>query len=501
MDGRRHAERSLKPLVAALAALGAGAAYPLGFAPFDFWPATVAAMAALCWLLCRPAARPFAYGWLFGVGKYGVGIHWIYVSIHVHGNAAPWLAATLVAVFVAAMALFHGAAAWGFARLCGGGGAWAALGFAAVWTLTEWLLTWFLTGFPWLFAGYAMLDTPLEALAPVGGVLLVSFAAALTGAGLALWRTWQAPALAALPWLGSFALAEVAWTTPGAAASAALVQGAVAQETKWRPASEKPIQARYAALSGPVWDADVVLWPEAAITTPLHRATPFLDAMAERASGALVLGLPIAERSPDGWTWHNGAVAVGDGGGRYVKRRLVPFGEYVPFASALRGLIDFFDLPMSRMEPGHPRQPLLRIGELRLAMSICYEIAFPELVRGAAARADVLATISNDTWFGASIGPLQHLQMARMRALENGRFLLRATNDGVTAIIDAQGQVTATLPRFERDVLRGEFQTMHGTTPFGRWGGVPWVAALMVVVAGLVAARAVRGWRRCRTGR
>ncbi len=477
------------PHITPLVALAAGAAYPLGFAPYDVWPLTVAAMAALYWSLRQAGARrPFLHGWLFGVGKYGVGVYWIYVSIEVYGNASPWLAGTLVGLFVAGMALFHGAAAWLFARLRGGGAV-EALAFAAIWTLTEWVLTWFLTGFPWLFAGYAMLDTPLAALAPVGGVLLVSFAIAFTGAGLIRWRVWQAPALAALLWFAGVALSQAPWTKPGASKSVSIVQGVVAQETKWRPASQEPIRERYAALSESAWGSDLVVWPEAAITTPLHLAQPFLDDMAERASGSLVLGLMALERGTLGWAWYNAAVAVGDGDGRYIKRRMVPFGEYLPFGEALRGLIDFFNLPMSRLSPGDPEQPMLRTGDLYLAMSICYEIAFPELVREGAAQADVLATISNDTWFGTSIGPPQHLQIARMRALENGRFVLRATNDGITAIVDSQGNTVSTLPRFERGVLHGEFRPMRGVTPFGRWGSAPLVVGLVVFLVVLAVAR------------
>lgn len=479
-----------RPHIPLLVALAAGCAFPVGFAPYDVWPLTVAAMAALYWSLRQASARPFLQGWLFGVGKYGVGVYWIYVSIKVYGNASPWLAASLVGLFVAGMALFHGGVAWLFARLRGGGAV-EALAFAAIWTLTEWVLTWFLTGFPWLFAGYAMLDTPLAALAPVGGVLLVSFAAALTGAGLVRWRVWQAPALAAVLWLAGVALSQVAWTTPGTSTSVSLVQGVVAQETKWRPASQQPIRERYATLSESAWASDLVVWPEAAITTPLHLAKPFLEEMAERAKGGLVLGLMVVERGALGWAWYNGAVAVGAGDGRYIKRRLVPFGEYLPFGEALRGLIDFFNLPMSRLTPGDWDQPMLRVGDLYLAMSICYEIAFPELVRGAAAQADVMATISNDTWFGASIGPPQHLQIVRMRALENGRFVLRATNDGITAIIDAQGGVVSALPRFERGVLHGEFRQMRGVTPFGRWGATPVVVALVVFLLVLGVARPV----------
>lgn len=480
---------SLPRAGAALLALGAGAAFPLGLAPFDWWPATPAAAGVLFWLLCRADARPLLTGWLFGAGKYGVGASWIYVSIHVYGDASPVLAGFLVAVFVAGMALFHAGVAWAFVRFRPPGPVAAAVAFAAVWVLTEWLLTWFLTGFPWLFAGYAMLDTPLEALAPLGGVLLVGFGAVLTAACLVQWRSRAALVVAALPWLASWALAGVSWTTPGEGHRVALVQGNIDQTTKWDEASRRGILERYAGLSGPAWDRDIVIWPEAAVTLPLHMAGDFLSDMAERAEGALVLGIVIGEWSPDGARWYNGAVSVGDGDGRYAKRRLVPFGDYVPLQSVLRGLIGFFDLPMSRTVPGDFEQPLLRAGSAALAMSICYEIAYPELVRASAGEADALVTISNDTWFGASIGPHQHLQMARMRALENGRYVLRATNNGVTAIIDAYGRVVDALPQFEQGVLTGEVTGMAGTTPFGRWGTVGVVGPLALVLMGFGALR------------
>ena len=480
---------SLRRVGAALLALAAGAAFPLGLAPFDWWPVTLAAVAALFWLLCRGHPRPLLLGWLFGAGKYGAGASWIYVSIHVYGDAPPLLAGFLVAVFVAGMALFHAGAAWVFVRLRPPGAVAAAVAFAAVWVLTEWLLTWFLTGFPWLFAGYAMLDTPLAALAPVGGVLLVGFGAVLTAACLVRWRSRAALVVAALPWLASWSVAGVEWTTPGERYSVALVQGNIDQATKWDEASRADILERYASLSGPVWNRDIVIWPEAAITLPLHMAGSFLTDMAERAEGALVLGILFGEWSPDGARWYNGAVAVGDGDGRYAKRRLVPFGDYVPLQSVLRGLIGFFDLPMSRTVPGDFEQPLLRAGSAALAMSVCYEIAYPELVRASAGEADALVTISNDTWFGASIGPRQHLQIARMRALENGRYVLRATNNGVTAIVDAYGRVVDELPQFERGVLTGEAARMAGTTPFGRWGTLAVVGPLALVLVILGAMR------------
>ena len=482
-----------KRAAAAAAALIGGALLPLALAPFAIWPVLLVSAGALFWLLAgvETGKRAFWLGWLFGVGKYGVGASWIYVSIHVYGAAAPPLAAALVALFVAGMALFSGVLGWGFHRLAGRrANLPAAFAFAALWTVSEWLLTWFLTGFPWLFAGYAFLDTPLAGLGPVGGVLLMSFAAVLSAATLVAAR--RQPAVLAIPagiWLAAWGLQSITWTQPGAARSVALAQGNLAQETKWTPEGVPLAMARYRDLSATAQDSDILVWPEAAIPSFRHRMAGFVDAVDRGTAGDLVLGIFVRGAATEGdVVYHNGAVSTG--GGVYRKRRLVPFGDYVPLESLLRGAIAFFDLPMSRTAPGDQEQPLLHAGGIRLAMAICYEIAYPVAVADHGRGADALVTISNDTWFGASIGPLQHLQIARMRALENGRYLLRATNNGVTAIVDPHGVVVARLPQFEPGVLRGEIRAMAGATPFGQWPHLSTMLALLVsLLAGLVLAR------------
>ena len=496
--GRRFPLRSIIEALRTrpAASLAAGTLLPFGLAPYDLWPLTLLSAAGLYWVLTRSGARPLRDGWLFGLGKYGLGASWIYVSIHEYGDAAPPLAAFLVAVFVAGMALFPAAAAWLFVRFRPKHATVTAIWFATVWVLLEWLLTWFLTGFPWLFAGYAMLDTPLEALAPVGGVLLVSFSAVLTAACLVSWRKWLSWTLAALPWIAAWAIAGAAWTEPGQSHRAALVQGNIPQEIKWEP-DARMIFDRYSLWSAPFWDRDLVVWPEGVFYAGTADARDFLatmSGMSARAGGALVLGVAMREEEPGGVKYYNAALAKGAGSGLYRKQRLVPFGDYVPFEEMLRGLIGFFDLPMSVLSPGEPGQSPLRGADgITLGMAICYEIAYPELVREQSTEADALITISNDTWFGKSIGPLQHLQIARMRALENGRYVLRATNDGVTAIIDRKGEVTARLPQFEAGVLTGVFHRTRGTTPFTRFGSMlivgPLLLFLVVVVGGSVATR------------
>jgi len=292
---------------------------------------------------------------------------------------------------------------------------------------------------------------------------------------------------AALPWLVAVPLGIPRWVEPGRAGTVALVQGDIPQDAKWHEETVVPIMQTYQRLTAPYWQRDLVIWPEAAVTVFVQQARPFLDAMnalARRSGAALILGIPSYQEKPDGQVaFRNSAIVLGRGDGIYSKRRLVPFGEYVPLERWLRGVIRFFDLPMSHAEPGARNQPLLRAGPWRVAMAICYEIAYPDLVRRDAAEADVIVTISNDSWFGRSIGPHQHLQMAAMRALENGRYVLRATNSGITAIIAPDGRVARELPEFEAAVLDGEFMGMTGTTPYGRIGNALLFAGVLTAGA------------------
>ena len=489
-------------------ALAAGAVLPLALAPFALWPLMLASAAALFGVLRRvsSARSAFWHGWLFGVGKYGVGASWIYVSIHVYGAAAPPLAAGLVALFVAGLALFPALMAWAHCRLRREG-AWAGLQFALLWVAAEWVLTWLLSGFPWLFAGDAFLETPLAGWAPVGGVLLVSLIAVgsatlmFTAVAERRWRLLYAPAAL---WAAGAALGTVDWTERTEARTVALVQGDLPQETKWTAAGLAAALARYEQLTAAAWAQDIVVWPEAALPALHRHVADAIDAMRQRAPAPradLIHGALVAEPAavPPGGTppsrrTYNAALSTA--GGEYRKRRLVPFGEYVPLESILRGLIAFFDLPTSHMSSGSAQQPALPAAGLEVAIAICYEIAYPAMVAAQARDAALLATISNDTWFGASIGPAQHLQIARMRALENGRYLLRATNNGITAIVDERGQVVNALPQFRPGVLFGTVYATAGATPYARFGNA---LVLGLLALGALAAAGQWGWRRWRS--
>ena len=463
-----------------LAALAAGGVLPLALAPFGVWPLLLVSAGVLFRLLGRAETGKSAFwrGWLYGVGKYGVGASWVYVSIHVYGSTAPWLAALLVALFVAGMAVFNGVFGWAFHRLVRSqdNEIAAALTFAVLWTALEWLLTWFLTGFPWLFAGYAFIDTPLAGLAPVGGVLLVSFAAVLTASlAVAAWKQWWILVAPVSIWIAAWALDSVSWTERSEPRTVALAQGNIPQSTKWTPEGVVQSRRAYRELTASAGDVDIVVWPEAAIPDYLRRTKSYIEA--QHPAADIVTGIFVAEarEGSDDVDYYNAAVSTG-GDAVYRKRHLVPFGDFVPFESLLRGLISFFDLPMSGTTPGESEQPLLRAAGIDLAMAICWEIAYPATVAADATQADALVTISNDTWFGESIGPSQHFQIARMRAKENGKYLLRSTNDGITAIVDDKGAVVDRLPRFEPGVLTGTFHAVSGTAPYSRWLHLPlWV--------------------------
>ena len=464
-----------------LLAMAAGGLTPLFLAPFDLWPLALLSL-ALFYLGLRELKprQALGRGWCYGFGLFGAGTSWIYVSIHTYGGASVALAGLLMLGFVAAVALFFALPAWVWAR-------WLrrtdapladALAFAALWLGQEAFRGWFLTGFPWLYSGYSQLHGPLAGLAPVGGMWLVSFALALTAAllcNLARLRHRKpllagAVVLLLAPWILGQAFKGHNWTSPaGEPLNVAAVQGNIAQSIKWNPEAvdhQLQLYRDKTFVSKPV---DLIVWPETAVPVLMDSAQGYLAMMGRFASdrhSALITGVPIRQVEDGQRRFYNGITVVGDGEGLYRKQKLVPFGEYVPLQDLLRGLIAFFDLPMSDFARGPADQPLLQAKGYQIAPFICYEVVYPELAASMAARSDLLLTISNDTWFGTSIGPLQHLQMAQMRALEAGRWMIRATNNGVTALIDPFGNITTQVPQFEEAVMYGEVTPMQGLTPY-----------------------------------
>ncbi|WP_397457886.1 apolipoprotein N-acyltransferase [Pseudomonas asplenii] len=481
-----------------LLAVVAGALTTLALAPFDIWPLALLAVGLFYAGLRELSPRQALWrGWSFGFGLFGAGTSWIYVSIHTYGGASVLLAGLLMLAFIAAIAWFFALPAWVWARWIRRNEAPLAdaLAFAALWVAQEAFRGWFLTGFPWLYSGYSQLDGPLAGLAPLGGIWLISFALALTAALLYNTRrllkggrkAFIAAGVLLLvgPWAIGLALKHHAWTSPsGEPLSVAAIQGNIEQSMKWDPAQLNAQLALYRDMSFSSKRVDLLVWPETAVPVLKESAEGYLSMMGNFAAdrhSALITGVPIRQVVHNEKRYFNGIVAVGEGDGIYLKQKLVPFGEYVPLQDLLRGLIEFFNLPMSDFARGPADQPLLQAKGYQIAPFICYEVVYPEFAASLSARSDLLLTISNDTWFGTSIGPLQHLQMAQMRALEAGRWMIRATNNGVTGLINPFGQITAQIPQFERGILYGEVVPMHNLTPYLHWRSWP-----LIILCGLL---------------
>jgi len=484
-------------LLTRLAALLCGALVPLGFAPFGWYPLTLLAITALAALLVDARPRDaLLLGWLFGIGQFGVGVSWVYISIYLYGQASLWLSIFVMLLLVAFLALFPALMAWALG--CAAvkpAGRFVVLIFPAAWTLTEWLRSWLFTGFPWLNLGYSQMDGPLLGFAPLLGVYGVSWLVVLS-AGLLLWA-WRtrgrgrlvAGSALVVIWLGGFALNQLHWTeVTGDKLRATLVQGNIPQELKWQPEQQDATLERYVALTRQHLDSDVVLWPETAVPAFYDQVeADFLKPLGvelQQYGVSLLTGIPVLERSR--WAYFNAVISLDQPRRFYYKVHLVPFGEYLPLRDWLADVLNFLPVPQADFSAGNLQQPLLTAAGYPVGSSICYEIAFGEQLIRALPEAAFLVNVSNDAWFGDSLAPHQHLEMARMRARETERYVLRATNTGISAIIDADGRLLVQSKQARTETISADLQPRGGATPYVRWGNWPVVIACsLVLLAGL----------------
>lgn len=494
-----------------LLAVLAGAVLPLAFAPVNWFFLAVLSplLAFISWHGVRPgvAARR---GFLFGFGLFGVGVSWVYVAvadytpgittIKLFGLAISPEGVLVAVLFVVLLSLFITLQAYLSAKLQQGLPlAWHGLVFAACWMLFEWLRGWVLTGFPWLDLGYSQILSPLAGYAPIFGVYGVSMLVVLSAAGLWQW-TQMRNRLAngmliglLLIWAAGWGLTNVKWSQPtGKPITVALVQGNLPQLTKWDTSKILYRLDTYADLSRPYWGkVDAIIWPENALTIFWQDAPEKyrkdLEQHVKQSGTDLVIGLPY-ENEKTG-QYYSSLLVLGKHPGVYNKRHLVPFGEYVPFASELRGLIKFFNLPMSGFSPGAAHQKHLEIAGQPMAPSICYEDAFGTELLDFLPQATVLINGSNNAWYGRSLAPYQHLQISRMRALETAREEIRATTTGISALVDQYGRVIKRSPEFQTYVLTGQVQPRKGATPYVRIGNWPVVSLIFLMLAVLVIRR------------
>jgi apolipoprotein N-acyltransferase len=380
----------------------------------------------------------------------------------------------------------------------------ALLAFPATWCLTEWIRSWLFTGFPWIALGYSQVpDSPLAGYAPVLGVFGVSLVTALAAGVLYLsWRARRtrlvlpwAVALAVLGTIGGV-LKTVAWTHPvGEALSVSLIQGNIPQELKWREDQMRATLDTYLRLVRST-DSRLVVLPETALPMFYQDIPPeYFDqvtAHAKSTGADVLIGLPEYGTGPA--EYFNSVLSFGASPRQtYRKQHLVPFGEFVPVKPLFGWFIEAVAIPLLDFSRGAIGQRPLPVAGQKVAVNICYEDLFGSEIVRQLPEATLLVNVSNVAWFGDSLAPAQHLQISQMRALESGRPMLRATNTGMTAVIDPSGRVQAVARPFTEAVLRAEVRGYAGSTPFARWGDFATLAlAGMLLTAALALRRASR---------
>ncbi|PMH37480.1 apolipoprotein N-acyltransferase [Vibrio sp. 10N.286.49.B3] len=496
---RTFTHRLLRPL----AAVFVGACTTLAFAPYQYWIVAILSPAILLWLIHNQTRKQaLAIGYAWGFGQFATGISWVYVSIAGFGGMPLGINLLLMGLLVAYLAVYTGLFAWALNRFVPQANLTRFfLAAPALWLICDWLRGWVMTGFPWLWLGYSQIDGPLAPFAPIGGVELVTLLIILSASSLAyaaIHRQWQVTLIPMVILATGVGIHSVNWVTPNTekTTSLALIQGNVDQDLKWLPSERWPTIMKYADLTRENWDADIIIWPEAAIPAFESEVRSYLhnlDTAAKMNDSALITGV-LNQVGPT--EYYNSILTLGntnrdeyryDPTERYQKHHLLPFGEFVPLEDFLRPLAPFFNLPMSSFTRGDYVQPNIVANGHPMAPALCYEIIFNEQVRqNITEETDFILTLSNDAWFGDSIGPLQHMEIAQMRALELGKPLIRSTNNGVTAVTDHKGQITASLPQFETGVLRSTLTPTDGYTPFRIWGSYPiyaWVAFTLLLGA------------------
>lgn len=471
----------------------AGALLPLAFAPF--FSLTSIAILSPAFLLFSletlTTKRAALRGFLFGIGFFAVGASWIYVSIHDFGNSNWFIAGFITLLFILLLASLIGLLCYLLQKLFPTPTLSRYLiAFPVLWVLFEVIRSYLFSGFPWLLLGHSQVDSLLKAFMPLIGIYGVSFLVTLFSGALVVWllseKKLSQPMLTLIfiPYFIAFAMQNVEWTRPVTMPlKLTLIQGNIAQSIKWSSEFLEHSLNTYETLTKQHWNSDVIIWPEAAIPLPLGSAEQYVERIEQEAKlhrVALVVGIPI--EADDRESYFNSVIVLGEGSGRYDKKHLVPFGEFVPFSSILRGLISFFDLPMSNFIPGKTEQPLLMVKQTPIAAFVCYEIAYNEIVRSQLPKAQMLVTISNDAWFGNSFGPSQHLQIAQAQAITTGRPVAFVANDGVTAFVHADGEVRKYIPRFTRGVLTVDAHPYQGQTPWTYTGDYPFIIFFIILI-------------------
>ena len=478
-----------------LAALLAGLMSNLAFEPAGVYPVIFVTLAVLFWIWCRADARTCAWsGFAFGLGFFGFGIHWIYNSLYLFGAAAPPLAAFMVLALVSTLSLLIAVGGYLQARIATTPNLRCLALIPSVWVLVEWLRSWFLSGFAWLYLGYSQTDNWLAGWAPLGGVYAVSLViCVITGAvvlcvlkGVRMKPIVVVTVLVAIGFWGK----SMNWTTAShAPIDVAIIQGDISIWDKWNARKARLNLNYFVEESQKLDESDLVIWPEIAVSQTDKRLEKLrMWRLLMSYPPQFLIGV-IEEYDQESNLHYNSAYGITDAIEKYRKHRLVPFGEFTPFRSLLGWLDAFIEIPQSDFGSySGEQQPLMLAGQ-PAGVSICYEDSFPQEILRMLPESTYLINLSEDAWFGSRIAPFQRIQMSRMRAMETARPVLRAANKGISASIDHRGNIVDQLAQTEGKVLRTQVTPKSGATPFVRFGTLP----LLILCAVLLALSVLHG--------
>jgi len=469
-----------------------GVVFTSVFAPFNLYMLSPILMMPVFYTCLKSAPKQAAiYLFFFGFGHFISGVYWVYISIHTFGNAPSWIALLLMFGLVILMSFYFYLAGYLISWLVDGRSFRMILIGPSVWVLFEWIKGWAFSGFPWLSIGYSQIDTFLSGWGPVLGVYGISWFVLLSSAiflhFISKKQYFTALSLMLLPYLFGALLLSYSWTEDfEQPITTSIIQGGVSQDLKWKDEQLPKTMDLYLQATLSTENDSFVIWPEVAIPAPLDQLESYIDLLQKhlkKTNKKLAIG--ILEKDNGRPNSYNSMMFL-DGTKKqfYRKRHLVPFGEYFPVPNFVRQWMKMHSLPNLDLLKGEDKQALIEFDKsIYMATAICYEIAFGSEQLYAFPKANILLNISNDGWFGDSIAPHQHLQITRMRALETGRYVIRSTNNGISAFINPQGILREKSEQFRFEVLSSYVQPRIGLTPYIMLGNWPIILIILCVIS------------------
>ncbi|HAT1975859.1 TPA: apolipoprotein N-acyltransferase [Legionella pneumophila] len=460
----------------------AGLLAPLGFAPFHLPGLTILSLAILFseFLQCT-VKQGFTLGFLYGLGYFGFGVSWVIISIHDYGQLDYFLAGVITLLFIMYLSLFPGIVGYSFKLLSPKCNLLTCMFlFSTLWCMSELIRSKLFTGFPWLLTGITQIDTPLRYIAPVVGVYGLGLICSFLGALLVL--IIKDNTIKRYYYLSVFILILIApslgknihWTEiKKEPISVGAIQPNLSMRDKWDETLFWNLLKYYENKTDKLLGKNLIVLPESAIPLPASYVEDYLQKLHEKAlkaKSSLILGI-LQPTDNDETNFYNSIISLGEATGAYVKRQLVPFGEYIPkpFIPINRWL----NLPEPNVVPGRSNQPLINIANHPIASLICYEIAYPNILRAQMPAAQWIVSISDNGWFGHSLASYQQLQMAQMLSLLTGRYQILVNNDGLSSVINHQGTIVEGLPAFNSGILQTDIFPANGITPWIIWSDYP----------------------------